>query len=66
MLLVFVLKLLQEFPRDLVSLKRAQVLCFYMGLPGLSLSLAQQVPSNYRTFLFSFLSLFSLKKLQKC
>ncbi|XP_068468219.1 uncharacterized protein [Phaseolus vulgaris] len=40
-------KLLKEFPRDLVSLKRAQVLCFYMGLPGLSLSLIQQVlPQN--------------------
>ncbi|KAK7407322.1 hypothetical protein VNO78_09139 [Psophocarpus tetragonolobus] len=40
-------KLLKEFPRDLVSLKRAQVLCFYMGLPDLSLSLVQQVlPQN--------------------
>ncbi|RDX73424.1 Tetratricopeptide repeat protein 38, partial [Mucuna pruriens] len=40
-------KLLKEFPRDLVSLKRAQILCFYMGLPGLSLSLVQQVlPQN--------------------
>lgn len=40
-------KLLKEFPRDLVSLKRAQVICFYMGLPGLSLSLVQQVlPQN--------------------
>ncbi|KAL6507163.1 hypothetical protein OROHE_022062 [Orobanche hederae] len=24
-------KLLQDFPRDLASLKRAQALCFYMG-----------------------------------
>ncbi|KAH1259978.1 Tetratricopeptide repeat protein 38 [Glycine max] len=40
-------KLLKEFPRDLVSLKRAQVICFYMGLPGLSLSLIQKVlPHN--------------------
>lgn len=40
-------KLLKEFPRDLVSLKRAQILCFYMGLPGRSLSLVQQVlPHN--------------------
>ncbi|KAL2349324.1 hypothetical protein Fmac_003324 [Flemingia macrophylla] len=40
-------KLLKEFPRDLVSLKRAQVMCFYMGLPGRSLSLVQQVlPHN--------------------
>ncbi|CAL5188815.1 unnamed protein product [Lathyrus oleraceus] len=40
-------KLLKEFPRDLVSLKRAQVLCFYMGRPDLSLSLVNQVlPQN--------------------
>ncbi|KAK7307153.1 hypothetical protein VNO77_39971 [Canavalia gladiata] len=40
-------KLLKEFPRDLVSLKRAQVLTFYMGRPDLSLSLVQQVlPQN--------------------
>ncbi|KAL6531094.1 hypothetical protein OROHE_014163 [Orobanche hederae] len=32
-------KLLQDFPRDLASLKRAQVLCFYMGKPDLSLKL---------------------------
>ncbi|KAJ7953731.1 tetratricopeptide repeat protein 38 [Quillaja saponaria] len=41
------LKLLKEFPKDLVSLKRAQVLCFYMGRPDLSLILVQQVlPEN--------------------
>ncbi|XP_045817307.1 tetratricopeptide repeat protein 38 isoform X1 [Trifolium pratense] len=40
-------KLLKEFPRDLVSLKRAQILCFYMGRPDLSLSLVNQVlPQN--------------------
>ncbi|XP_061336972.1 uncharacterized protein LOC133284033 [Gastrolobium bilobum] len=40
-------KLLKEFPRDLVSLKRAQILCFYMGRPDLSLSLVHQVlPQN--------------------
>ncbi|KAJ1423568.1 Tetratricopeptide-like helical domain superfamily [Sesbania bispinosa] len=40
-------KLLKEFPRDLISLKRAQVLCFYMGRPDLSLSLVHQVlPQN--------------------
>ncbi|GJR60991.1 tetratricopeptide repeat-like superfamily protein [Tanacetum coccineum] len=40
-------KLLKEFPKDLVSLKRAQVLAFYMGRPDLSLQLVQQVlPSN--------------------
>ncbi|XP_076883071.1 uncharacterized protein LOC143531714 [Bidens hawaiensis] len=36
-------KLLNDFPKDLVSLKRAQVLCFYMGRPDLSLQLVQQV-----------------------
>ncbi|XP_060214484.1 uncharacterized protein LOC132641488 isoform X1 [Lycium barbarum] len=37
------LKLLKDFPRDLVSLKRAQVLCFYMGRADLSLKLVEQV-----------------------
>ncbi|KAK7256417.1 hypothetical protein RIF29_29863 [Crotalaria pallida] len=36
-------KLLKEFPRDLVSLNRAQLLCFSMGRPDLSLSLVHQV-----------------------
>lgn len=36
-------KLLKDFPRDLVSLKRAQVLCFYLGRADLSLDLVQQV-----------------------
>ncbi|XAR64960.1 hypothetical protein NMG60_11008869 [Bertholletia excelsa] len=40
-------KLLKDFPKDLVSLARAQVLCFYMGRPDLSLDLVQQVlPKN--------------------
>ncbi|XP_021844669.1 uncharacterized protein [Spinacia oleracea] len=40
-------KLLRDFPRDLVSLKRAQILCFYMGKPYPSLDLVQQVlPEN--------------------
>ncbi|KAL5553986.1 hypothetical protein UlMin_041387 [Ulmus minor] len=40
-------KLLKQFPKDLVSLKWAQVLCFYMGRPDLSLDLVQQVlPEN--------------------
>ncbi|KAL6969524.1 hypothetical protein U1Q18_029236 [Sarracenia purpurea var. burkii] len=40
-------KLLKDFPRDLVSLKRAQILCFYMGRSDLSLDLVQQVlPKN--------------------
>lgn len=39
--------LLKEFPRDLVSLKRAQMLCFYLGRPDLSLQLVEQVlPQN--------------------
>ncbi|KAK4777877.1 hypothetical protein SAY87_018066 [Trapa incisa] len=36
-------KLLKEFPRDMLSLKRAQILCFYMGQPDLSLKLVEQV-----------------------
>lgn len=36
-------QLLRDFPRDLVSLKRGQVLCFYMGRPDLSLKLVEQV-----------------------
>ncbi|KAM7464562.1 hypothetical protein LguiA_032683 [Lonicera macranthoides] len=40
-------KLLKDFPKDMASLKRAQVLCFYMGRPDLSLQLVQQVlPMN--------------------
>ncbi|KAF9623859.1 hypothetical protein IFM89_005444 [Coptis chinensis] len=40
-------KLLKQFPRDLVSLKRAQVLCFYMARPDISLDLVKQVlPDN--------------------
>ncbi|XP_015074708.1 tetratricopeptide repeat protein 38 [Solanum pennellii] len=37
------LKLLKDFPRDLVTVKRAQVLSFYMGRPDLSLKLVEQV-----------------------
>nr|VDD43526.1 unnamed protein product [Brassica oleracea] len=36
-------QLLQRFPKDLASLKRAEVLCFYMGQPAPFLSLVQQV-----------------------
>ncbi|KAM7251966.1 hypothetical protein ACFE04_023849 [Oxalis oulophora] len=40
-------KLLKDFPKDLVSLKRGQILCFYMGRPDLSLNLVEQVlPEN--------------------
>ncbi|XP_026666170.1 tetratricopeptide repeat protein 38 isoform X2 [Phoenix dactylifera] len=41
------MELLMEFPKDLVSLKRAQILCFYMGRADLSLNLVEQVlPQN--------------------
>ncbi|PKA54265.1 hypothetical protein AXF42_Ash000098 [Apostasia shenzhenica] len=41
------LELLKEYPKDLVSLKRAQVICFYMGLPHLSLRIVEQaLPAN--------------------
>ncbi|RID53575.1 hypothetical protein BRARA_G00959 [Brassica rapa] len=36
-------KLLKRFPKDLVSLKRAQILSFYMGQPGPFLDLVHQV-----------------------
>ncbi|KAL2904295.1 Tetratricopeptide repeat protein 38 [Bienertia sinuspersici] len=43
------IKLLKDFPRDLASLKRAQVLCFYMGQPSPFLDLVQQLlPQNER------------------
>lgn len=52
----FILQLLNDYPRDLVTLKRAQVLCFYMGRPDLSLDLVQQVhfcPDSIRYILLS-------------
>ncbi|KAJ8445410.1 hypothetical protein Cgig2_031223 [Carnegiea gigantea] len=40
-------KLLRDFPRDLVTLKRAHLLCFYMGHPSLFLDVVEQVlPKN--------------------
>uniref|UniRef100_A0A0D9VXN0 Tetratricopeptide repeat protein 38 n=1 Tax=Leersia perrieri TaxID=77586 RepID=A0A0D9VXN0_9ORYZ len=40
-------ELLKEFPRDLMSLKRAQLVCFYMGRPDTSLKFVEQVlPEN--------------------
>ncbi|XP_074572396.1 uncharacterized protein LOC141828907 isoform X1 [Curcuma longa] len=36
-------ELLKEFPKDLLSLKRVQILCFYLGRPAVSLSIVQQV-----------------------
>ncbi|KAL8241601.1 hypothetical protein R6Q59_011903 [Mikania micrantha] len=51
-------KLLNDFPKDLVSLKRAQVLCFYMGRPDLSLQLVQQVlpANNHQDFVYGMLA----------
>ncbi|KAK9060278.1 hypothetical protein SSX86_020982 [Deinandra increscens subsp. villosa] len=51
-------KLLNDFPKDLVSLKRAQVLCFYMGRPDLSLQLVQQVlpTNNQQDFVYGMLA----------
>ncbi|VVA27698.1 PREDICTED: tetratricopeptide [Prunus dulcis] len=51
-------KLLKSFPKDLVSLKRAQVLCFYMARPDLSLDLVQQVlPNNEQeNYIYGMLS----------
>lgn len=52
----YVLQLLNDYPKDLVSLKRAQVLCFYMGRPDLSLDLVHQVPFLQRIWgLFSII-----------
>ncbi|RLN18765.1 tetratricopeptide repeat protein 38 [Panicum miliaceum] len=40
-------ELLKKFPRDLLSLKRAQLICFYSGKPDLSLKFVEQVlPEN--------------------
>ncbi|CAN4116228.1 unnamed protein product [Withania somnifera] len=52
------LKLLKDFPRDLVSLKRAQVLCFYMGRADLSLKLVEQVlPVNkHESYIYGMLA----------
>ncbi|KAL5976687.1 hypothetical protein ACLOJK_021020 [Asimina triloba] len=51
-------KLLKEFPRDLVSLKAAQMLCFYMGRPQPSLQLVEQVlPQNQeQSFIYGMLA----------
>ncbi|XP_042455899.1 tetratricopeptide repeat protein 38-like isoform X1 [Zingiber officinale] len=37
------IELLKEFPKDMLSLKRAQILCFYLGRPVVSLNIVQQV-----------------------
>ncbi|KAG2707321.1 hypothetical protein I3760_05G143400 [Carya illinoinensis] len=51
-------KIIKDFPRDLISLKRAQVLSFYMGRPDLSLNLVQQVlPKNQEeNFIYGMLA----------
>ncbi|EXB63787.1 hypothetical protein L484_021058 [Morus notabilis] len=51
-------KLLKDFPRDLASVKRAQVLCFYMGRPDLSLALIQEVlPQNQeKSYIYGMLA----------
>ncbi|KAK4261210.1 hypothetical protein QN277_004240 [Acacia crassicarpa] len=66
------LKLLKEFPRDLASLKRAQILCFYTGQVDLSLSLVRQVlPENegdnyiYGLLSFALLEVGQMRDAQK-
>ncbi|XP_068637004.1 uncharacterized protein [Aristolochia californica] len=51
-------KLLKGFPRDLASLKRAQILCFYTGRPEHSLSLVEMVlPQNQvESYVYGMLS----------
>ncbi|KAG7598171.1 Tetratricopeptide-like helical domain superfamily [Arabidopsis suecica] len=40
-------KLLEKFPKDLLSWKRVEILCFYMGRPDLSLPLFEKIlPEN--------------------
>ncbi|KAI4328354.1 hypothetical protein L6164_020713 [Bauhinia variegata] len=63
---------LKEFPRDLLSVKRAQVLCFYMGRPDLSLPLVHQVlPHNegenyiYGMLAFPLLELGRMREAEK-
>lgn len=45
---LYMWQLLKEFPRDLMSLKRAQLICFYMGRPDTSLKFVEQVSSLQR------------------
>ncbi|XP_057826980.2 uncharacterized protein LOC131038538 isoform X1 [Cryptomeria japonica] len=51
-------QLLKDFPKDLASLKRAQVLCFYIGRPDFSLQLVEQVlPENQdENYIYGMLS----------
>ncbi|GMH01673.1 hypothetical protein Nepgr_003512 [Nepenthes gracilis] len=57
-------KTVHDFPKDLVSLKRAQILCFYMGQPRPSLDLVQQV-TYMACLLFLCWSLAIWKKLKR-
>ncbi|XP_050947128.1 uncharacterized protein LOC103489066 isoform X6 [Cucumis melo] len=65
-------ELLKNFPKDLSSLKRAQVLCFYLGSDDLSLALVEQVlPQNqeegfiYGMLAFSLLELGCMEEAEK-
>ncbi|XP_062212088.1 uncharacterized protein LOC133913061 isoform X2 [Phragmites australis] len=51
-------ELLKGFPRDLMSLKRAQLICFYMGRPDTSLKFVEQVlPENQdRNYIYGMLA----------
>ncbi|XP_021307544.1 tetratricopeptide repeat protein 38 isoform X1 [Sorghum bicolor] len=51
-------ELLKQFPRDILSLKRAQLICFYLGKPDLSLKFVQQVlPENQdQNFIYGMLA----------
>lgn len=51
-------ELLKEFPKDLVSLKRVQLICFYTGRPDLSLNFVEQVlPQNQdQSYIYGMLS----------
>ncbi|KAJ7521125.1 hypothetical protein O6H91_19G039100 [Diphasiastrum complanatum] len=54
-------EVLNRFPNDIVSLKRAQTLCFYMGRPDQMLKIALQVlPANRDTAYMHGLLAFSL------
>lgn len=52
-----ILQLLKIFPKDLLSLKRAQLLYFYMGNAEPSLALVQQVPLLPKNVVFLLVSL---------
>ncbi|KAL8142371.1 hypothetical protein V2J09_015403 [Rumex salicifolius] len=59
-------KLLNEFPRDLASLKRAQILCFYGGQPSCCLEIVNQVKrANQEASYFHGMLAFPLLELGK-